>query len=116
MANMVFSSRIKSLRMERGLSLDKLARELDINKSRVGMWESNGTVPRRDILIKLSNYFEVSIDYLLGNDVLFSEDANNTKLLSLQRNLGKLNDAELQKAENMLKAVFAEIFEEGDDD
>ena len=67
MGNKIFANRIKKLRTDKKLSLDMLAKELGINKSRIGMWETNGTVPRDDILIKLSQYFNVSIDYLLSN-------------------------------------------------
>ena len=65
MGNKSFANRIRKLRMDKNLSLERLATELGINKSRIGMWENNGTVPRDDILIKLSKYFNVSIDYLL---------------------------------------------------
>ena len=68
MGNETFASRIKKLRKDKKLSLDGLAKELGINKSRIGMWENNGTVPRDDVLIEVSKYFGVSIDYLLGND------------------------------------------------
>lgn len=41
--------------------------EIGVAKSRVNMWENNGTVPRQDALIRISEYFQVSTDDLLGN-------------------------------------------------
>ncbi len=118
MGNQIFSSRIKELRSKAGLSMDKLSKDLGVTKSRINMWENNGTVPRSDVLVALSQYFDVTTDYLLGNDDTSNLSADNKKLNTLQRNLGKLNNDDLEKAEGMLKAVFRDIFndEEEDDD
>ena len=116
MGNQYFSTRVKELRLKAGLSMDQLARELGITKSRISMWENNGTVPRMNILIDLANYFNVTTDYLLGNDDINNVSQSNPRLNSLQRNLGKLNEADLEKAEGMLKAVFMDIFNDEDDD
>lgn len=116
MGNTVFASRIKKLRSDRNLSLDGLANELGVNKSRIGMWETNGTVPRDDILIQLSKYFNVSIDYLLGNEKMEDKEPNSERLQYLQRGLGKLDEGRLEKAEKMLSVMFDDIFENGEED
>ncbi len=115
MGNRYFSTRVRELRSKNKLSMEKLAEELGITKSRISMWENNGTVPRMDVLIALAKYFDVSTDYLLGNDDNINVSQENTKLSYLQRNLGKLNEADLEKAENVLKAVFMDIFNDEDD-
>ena len=116
MANQFFSTRVKELREKAGLSMDQLAKQLGITKSRVNMWENNGTVPRMNVLVELAKFFNVTTDYLLGNDDTSNLSLNNTRLSTLQRNLGKLSEADLEKAEGMLKAVFMEIFNDEDDD
>ena len=116
MGNEYFKTRIKELREKEGLSMQQLDEKIGVNKSRVGMWENMGSVPRMDALKKISEFFDVSIDYLLGNDNTSFLDKENKKLNSLQRNLGKLNEKELEKAENMLKAVFEDIFNDEEDD
>jgi len=115
MANQFFSTRVKELREKAGLSMDQLAKQLGITKSRVNMWENNGTVPRMNILVELAKFFNVTTDYLLGNDDARNLSPENTRLSTLQRNLGKLSEADLEKAERMLKAVFMEIFNDEDD-
>lgn len=80
------------------------------------MWENNGTIPRGEVLIQLARFFHVTTDYLLGNDDTSEVSKTNTKLNSLQRNLGKLNERELKQAEGMLKAVFMDIFNDEDDE
>jgi transcriptional regulator with XRE-family HTH domain len=116
MANQIFGIRVKDLREKSGLSMEQLATKLGVSKSRVNMWENNGTIPRGDVLIQLAKYFEVSTDYLLGNDDDSTISPTNAKLSSLQRNLGKLNEADLNRAEGMLKAVFMDIFNDEEDD
>ena len=116
MSNQVFSTRIKELRKQAGLSMDQLADQLQITKSRVNMWENNGTVPRMNSLIELAKFFNVTTDYLLGNDDTSNLSRDNAKLNSLQRNLGKLSKADLEKAEGMLKAVFMDIFNDDEDE
>ncbi|MCR5345022.1 MAG: helix-turn-helix domain-containing protein [Lachnospiraceae bacterium] len=116
MGNEVFAQRIKKLRMDRNLSLDGLAKELGINKSRISMWETNGTVPRDEILLKLSQFFGVSIDYLLGNEQMEGKEPDKGKLQYLQRGLEKLDESRLEKAEKMLSVMFDDIFEAEEDD
>lgn len=119
MANHIFSTRVKELREKAGLSMDQMAKQLGVTKSRINMWENNGTVPRMNVLIELAKFFNVTTDFLLGNDETTNLSLENARLSSLQRNLSKLSEADLEKAEGMLKAVFMDIFnddEENDDD
>ncbi|MBP5491442.1 MAG: helix-turn-helix transcriptional regulator [Clostridiales bacterium] len=117
MGNKIFASRIKKLRNDKKLSLEGLANELGINKSRIGMWENNGTVPRDSVLIQLSKFFDVSIDYLLGNDSMEAKEPDSSKKLEyLQRGLGKLDQSRLEKAEKMLSVMFDDIFENYEDE
>ena len=116
MPNKYFQSRVKELRGKSNLTMDQLASELGVTKSRINMWENKGTVPRMDVLVKLAKRFDVSTDFLLGNDDSRHIDPSRAKLNSLQRNLGKLNEKELEQAEGMLKAVFKDIFNDEDDD
>ena len=116
MSNQFFSTRVKELREKAGLSMDQLAKQLGVTKSRINMWENNGTVPRMGVLVELAKFFSVTTDYLLGNDDAKNLSMDNARLSSLQRNLGKLSAADLEKAEGMLKAVFMDIFNDDEDD
>ena len=59
---------LKKLRIERGYNQQKLAELLNVSRSTIAMWETKKAEPNSDILIKLSNIFHVSVDYLLGNE------------------------------------------------
>ena len=63
-----FGRRIKKLRIDKGYSMQELANQLGVTKSSINMWENSNSIPKDNILIALSNIFDVSIDYLLGNE------------------------------------------------
>ena len=117
MGNKEFSSMIRILRSNNNLTMQELANQLGVTKGAVSMWENKGIVPREDVLIDISKKYNISIDKLLGNDIEI-DDASNSKLSYIQRNLSKLDDEQLKKAESVLKVVFDDIFEddEGEDD
>lgn len=112
MTKSTFQERIKNLRNEKKLTMDELARELGVTKSRVNMWENAGSVPKEDILIKISKFFSVSVDYLLGNEIMEGKNYQNKDLEVLQRGLEKLDKDKLTKAKDVLSAVFDDLFEE----
>lgn len=60
---------IKELRKQKHVSQAELARELGIHQTAVSQWENGRTMPDTDSLNKLSEYFGVSIDRLLGKTV-----------------------------------------------
>ena len=112
MGNDFFMTKIRQLRKEKNLTMEQLAIEIGVTKSRVNMWENNGTVPRQDALIRISEYFQVSTDDLLGNVQVYGEDI---VMHTLQRNLKKLSTAQLKKANEALKLLFSEIWTDEED-
>jgi transcriptional regulator with XRE-family HTH domain len=63
----IFKTRVKKLRQEKKLSQNETAKALNISLRAYQYYESNqkNFLPSYDILIALSNLFNVSIDYLL---------------------------------------------------
>lgn len=59
-------NRIRDLREDNSLSQKQLAEILGISWRTVGAYETNSCMPDCDILVKISKYFNVSLDYLLG--------------------------------------------------
>lgn len=62
----IFPKRLEELRLEKGLSQYKLAKNLGIATSAIQDWESLKRRAGAENLFKLSKYFGVSIDYLVG--------------------------------------------------
>lgn len=65
---MSFSKRLRELRENKGLSQEAFADKLDIPRSSITHYEnSEDRLPRRERLSKISKFFNVSIDYLIGD-------------------------------------------------
>lgn len=62
----VFCERLKLLRIEKKLSQPELAQLIGVSKSMISFWENGINEPTISNLIKLSQVFDVSTDYLLG--------------------------------------------------
>ena len=63
-----FAERLKELRLEKNLSIQALAKQIGIGSSSLCRWENGQADIRGTQLIILSNFFGVSVDYLLGLD------------------------------------------------
>ena len=63
---MIIGKRIKELRLEKGLSLQKLANEIGVDKHTVIFWEQEINEPKASYIVKLAEFLGVTADYLLG--------------------------------------------------
>ena len=61
-----FSENFKSLRLEKGIGQEFLAKELGVSKGIISLWETGLREPTMNSLIIIADYFNVSIDYLVG--------------------------------------------------
>ena len=66
MKEIVFAERLKELRLEKGLGQEELARELGLSHGTISLWENELREPKMSNLILLAQYFDVTIDYLVG--------------------------------------------------
>lgn len=66
---MILAEKITMLRKQNGWSQEELAMKLDISRQSVSKWESTASVPDLDKIIKLSQIFGVSTDYLLKDEL-----------------------------------------------
>lgn len=73
---MILADKIMNLRKQQGMSQEELAHQLGISRQSVSKWESGASIPDLDKILKLSDLFGVSTDYLLKDElevVTFSE-------------------------------------------
>lgn len=61
-----FGERLKSERLLKEITLDKLAEELNTTKATLSRYENNIREPKLDLLNTIADYFNCSVDYLLG--------------------------------------------------
>ncbi len=71
--NDTFGKRFKSLRVEKGITQDELVKQFNekyfynFTKSSISMYENDKQVPEVDVLKKWAEFFQVGLDFLLGN-------------------------------------------------
>ncbi|MDE6441386.1 MAG: helix-turn-helix domain-containing protein [Clostridia bacterium] len=59
-------TRIKELRIERGLTQPQLAKMVGVSNAVISFWENNINEPKASYVKKLAKCLNVSTDYLLG--------------------------------------------------
>lgn len=64
--NVLFAERLKNLRKEKSLSQKQLADGLQMTQRKISYLETGQLEPDLKTLWKISDYFEVSCDYLIG--------------------------------------------------
>ena len=86
----MFGKRIRKLRLEQNLKQKDLAAKLGISTSSVGMYERELRQPDAEILKKIADFFNVSIDYILGNsdkrdhsELTYKDNRNIAKTLNV---------------------------------
>ena len=94
-----FGQRFKELRQEKNLTQEKLAEEFFLNKSSISRYEQNKQIPEIDLLEKIADYFDVSIDYLVGR-------SNNKTSKAIE--LTKQEDFEFDNPEETLRFILGQ--------
>jgi len=83
---MNLGERIYKLRTEKKMSQGDLADALDVSRQSISKWETNGSVPELDKLIKLSEVFGISLDELILDKTLPEQSATpETEVIYVER-------------------------------
>ena len=86
-----FPINLKKLREEQNLSQKKLGQILGLPQSNIGMYESGKRMPPPKILDIFADYFNVTVDYLLGRtDTPMSKPFSEEKIKEFKKGLDDL--------------------------
>ena len=77
---MKFGDRLKNARTEMNLTQEQVARDFFITRQTISSWENEKTYPDISSLIKLSDYYHVSLDILLKEDTGMREFLEKEKV------------------------------------
>lgn len=88
-----FGNTLKTLRLRENLTQSQLAQKLGLTKSVISAYETGLRMPSYDILIHISQIFNVSTDYLLGLEQKQGID------------LSGLSEQEIEALKNLIKAM-----------
>lgn len=89
----MFGDIMRSLRISHNLNQVQLANELNVSKQTISNWENNNILPSIEMLVKISEFFSVSTDYLLELD--------NRKYIEISG----LSDQELAHVQQIIKDI-----------
>ena len=81
---------LQDLREDRDISRKDLALALNISVSTLGMYEQGRREPNIDMLIKMADYFDVSIDFLVGRSFKNENNELLVEALHLKNEIDKL--------------------------
>lgn len=88
---MNFGDKLKSERKKRNWSQDYLAEKIYVSRQSVSKWETNKNYPSIEVIINLSDLFEITIDELLRSDEGLKEkiikDGKSTVTFSVKTQL-----------------------------
>lgn len=85
----MLGDKIKKLRKERHITQSELANAIGLSRSSIGMIESNKQGTGNDSLIKIADFFDVTVDYLLSEDDAENIEKKRKRLLSYNKRTRK---------------------------
>ena len=92
----MLNENIKQLRQARGISQVELAKELNVTKQCVSIWENDNIQPSVEMRVKLAKFFGVTTDFLLDlqtKDFLLVEGLSREQLAHLRLLIEDLKNA-----------------------
>lgn len=111
---MNFADKLSYLRKKFGWSQEELADKMEVSRQSVSKWESGQSIPEIEKLIRLSDIFEVSLDYLLkdgpegdGSGDAFEENVNQRVVTMNEAR--KFLEVKEQTSKNVALGVFLSI-------
>lgn len=112
---MTLVEKIKKLADEHNTTFAEIERKIDISNGQIRRWDNSS--PKVENIQKVADYFDVSVDYLLGR----KENENiPPEYFAIQRKSKKLSQKDQAKLLKIMEATFDDIdsgnFEEDEED
>ena len=105
---MAFGDKIKVLRKEKGWTQEELSRKIEGDARQISRYENGKFMPSAEVIIKIAQVFDVSIDYLLLDDVPRRPlSARDNILGEKYPELGNLSDEDKNSLFHIIDALIA---------
>ena len=102
----MLNENIKAIRKSKGLSQEELAVKLNVVRQTISKWEQGLSVPDADMLISISEVFEIPVSILLGETVVESKADD---LTAISEKLEVIN-LQLAKRKTTRRKIFHWLF------
>ena len=93
-------NRLKQLRIKKNIKQQDLAKALNVTKQSVSNWENNKRLPDINTLIQLADFYNCSLDFLVGREL---KEDNLKTINNLISDLGSSSYDEVISILNILK-------------
>lgn len=85
---MTFGERLKKLRQEKGLTLADLEEKFDRGRTAFSNYENDHRKPNMNLVNELADFFEVSVDFLMGREEKVQEEPERVELIPIRNITG----------------------------
>ena len=110
--DMKLAENIRLLRKERSLTQEQLAEVLGVTTGAVYKWESKLSVPELDLIVQMADFFDTSVDVLLGYEMKDNHlEATVKRLQEYRRKKDMTGIAEAEKALKKYPHSFKIVYE-----
>lgn len=111
-----FGERFKALRLEHNITQKDLADKFFLNYTSISKYENNKAIPELDLLQRIADYFDVTVDYLLcrtdnkNSNVYKSDFDGHAYTVEIDKGVKtKITQDDLQNMIKKLKAVGFDV-------
>ena len=106
-----FPNRLKELREKRELLGKDLAKIMCVEPATITNWEKGNRFPKDDMLIKIADYFDCSLDYLLGRaddhlENIYTKNSHN-QTIEIKIDEGSTYCLTAEEVENIIRRLDA---------
>ena len=102
--------RIKELREEKNISQLELAKKLNLTQQSISLYEKGDREPSIDVLKSIANFFNVSLDYLLGKSDIRNYDKDEREFrFAFHKETEGMTDEEIKDALRFYKEMKKKI-------
>lgn len=106
-----FATRLQELRLASRMTQSELAKAINVSRSCIANYERGKRFPDTDILTIISNYFKVSVDYLLSTDnSLFFENDYNRDIATLLKEVSTTGKLDISNISPLSKIALFEFY------
>lgn len=106
---MNFGTRLKQLRKEKEISQEDFAKKIGVSRSAIGNYETNQNMPTADILNKIADILECSLDYLMcKSDIRYPNKVNIDEIdIAFATGIKGLNKENKEIAKSIIEGLIA---------
>jgi len=99
---------LREIRKEKGITMKELGKIFGVSEVAISNYETDKREPDIKLMIKFANYFDVSVDYLLGNTKTATQKPSGVVLSEFESDIvGELRRLSKTDKQNLARIIFS---------